>query len=135
MPQLLDTVDLFLYDIKDTDMVRLKENTGAGLEQVIENLLAIDAGGGKSVLRCILIPDVNMNPEHGEALKVLFERLEHCQYVELLPYHPYGLAKSEQMGMEGVRFMQPDKEDIEVFAKMLADFGVPVKLYGTMFEG
>lgn len=135
VPQLLECVDLFLYDMKDTDPSRLKDNTGAGLELVKDNLLRIDQGGGKSVLRCILIPDVNMTTEHGEALKEMFEKLNHCQYIELLPYHPYGLAKSEQLGIEGVRYRQPDKEEVCAFADMLVKWQVPVKLYGTMYEG
>ena len=68
IPELLSLTDLFLYDVKDTDPVRLKENTGARLEQVVDNLLEIDRGGGKTILRCIIIPDVNMNQEHAEAL-------------------------------------------------------------------
>ena len=134
VPSLLETVDLFLYDMKDTDPKRLKDNTGAGLELIEDNLLRIDQGGGKSVLRCILIPDINMNPEHGQALQTLYGKLKNCQCIELLPYHPYGLAKAQQLGVEGIRYRQPDKAEVYAFADMLVKYQVPVKIYGTMYE-
>ena len=68
IPELIKRVDLFLYDIKDTDPERLKENTGASLSQVVGNLRSIDAAGGETVMRCILIPEVNLNPDHAQAL-------------------------------------------------------------------
>ena len=130
--QLLNRVDLFLYDIKDTDAERLRKNTGADLSLVLENLKAIDAAGGQTVLRCILIPEVNLQESHALALAELYEKLKNCRYVELLPYHPYGLSKSEQLGRSGVRFRQPEKEELETFAAVLQERNVPVKLYGSM---
>ena len=132
IPELMKRVDLFLYDIKDTDPQRLKENTGADLDPVVSNLLQIDAMGGKSVMRCILIPEVNLIPEHASALAQLFGKLSHCQYIELLPYHPYGLSKSQQLGREGTQYRQPEQEELERFAAILTQQGIPVKLHGSM---
>lgn len=132
IPELLERVDLFLYDIKDTDPQRLKENTGADLDLVVSNLLQIDAMGGQSVMRFILIPEVNLIPEHASALAQLFGKLSHCQYIELLPYHPYGLSKSQQLGREGTQYRQPEQEELERFAAILTQQGIPVKLHGSM---
>ena len=132
IPELLKRVDLFLYDIKDTDPQRLKENTGADLDLVIGNFLKIDAAGGESVMRCILIPEVNLVPEHAEALGALYKTLSHCQYIELLPYHPYGLSKSQQLGRAGIQYRQPEQEELDNFASILTAKGIPVKLHGSM---
>ena len=132
IPELAGLVDLFLYDMKDTDPARLKENTGADLNLVTENLLALDRLGCQSVLRCILIPDVNMNRQHADALAHLYGRLENCHHIELLPYHPYGLSKSEQLGQEGIRYRQPEQAELNEFARYLLDKQVPVKLYGSL---
>ena len=132
IPELLKRVDLFLYDIKDTAPQRLKENTGADLDLVVSNLLQIDAGGGESVMRCILIPEVNLVPEHAEALGALYKTLSHCQYIELLPYHPYGLSKSQQLGRAEMQYHQPEQEELGSFASILTAKGIPVKLYGSM---
>lgn len=132
VPALLGRVDLFLYDIKDTDPARHKEYTGGNLEQILKNLAKIDAGGGKTVLRCILIPDINLEDTHAQALAQLYKTLSHCLYIELLPYHPYGLSKAEQLGRSGMPYRQPKQEELEAFAAILTGRGVPVKLHGSM---
>ncbi len=129
---LLTCVDLFLYDIKDTDETRLKENTGASMAQILSNLREIDRGGGSTVLRCILIPEVNMNHAHASSVAELFHALSHCRYVELLPYHPYGLSKSQQLGLQGVSYRQPETDELQEFASYLTKEKVPVKLFGTL---
>jgi len=132
IPELAKRVDLFLYDIKDTDSQRLKENTGADLDLVLENLLQIDAMGSQSVMRCILIPEVNLEPAHASALAQLYSKLTRCQYIELLPYHPYGLSKFQQLGREGTQYRQPEQEELHSFAAILTEQGIPVKLHGSM---
>jgi len=131
-PELARRVDLFLYDMKDTDPVRLKENTGADLALVTENLRALDALGAQSILRCILIPEVNMDSTHANALAALYGQLSNCQHMELLPYHPYGLSKSEQLGREGIRYRQPERDELTAFARLLQAQNIPVKLYGSL---
>ena len=132
VPQLLRRVDLFLYDVKDTDPLRHRENTGGDLNHILENLHRIDQGGGETVMRCILIPEVNLEESHAMELAKLFHSLTHCQYIELLPYHPYGLSKTEQLGKEGIHYRQPEQEELEIFASILQDQTVPVKRYGSL---
>lgn len=132
IPELLSRVDLFLYDIKDTDPARLKANTGGDLTQILRNLTQIDSLGGETVLRCILIPEVNLESSHAHALAQLYQKLSHCRYIELLPYHPYGLSKSQQLGKEGTRYRQPEQAELEGFASILTKQGIPVKLHGSM---
>lgn len=132
VPELAQRVDLFLYDVKDTDPQRLKENTGADLSLVLGNLRALDALGKETVMRCILIPEINLNQDHAKALADIFESLNHCRHIELLAYHPYGLSKSEQLGRCDVRYTQPEQAELEKFAEDLKARNIPVKLYGSM---
>lgn len=83
-------------------------------------------------MRCILIPEVNLDAAHAQQLSRLFQSLSHCQHVELLPYHPYGLSKSEQLGKEGIRYRQPEQAELEAFAAILQSNSIPVKLYGSL---
>lgn len=131
-PELARRVDLFLYDMKDTDAARLKANTGADLELVTDNLKTIDALGVQSILRCILIPEVNMDSDHADALAQLYSKLSNCQHIELLPYHPYGLSKTAQLGREGIRYRQPEQAELTAFASLLQQRNIPVKLYGSL---
>ena len=129
---LAQRVDLFLYDVKDTDDARHRENTGVPLAPILRNLRLLDDLGAETVMRCVLIPEVNLNPEHAAALAEIFAGLKHCRFVELLPYHPYGLSKSEQLGRTDVCYQQPDQQQIEGFAALLKEKNVPVKFYGSM---
>ncbi len=130
---LCSLVDLFLFDVKDTDAARLKENTGADLSGILKNLHRIDDAGGKTVLRCILIPDVNLNNLHAEKIAMLYWELKNCLYVELLPYHPFGTSKSTRIGdKEPTVFRIPEKEEILSFAGKLRAESVPVKYNGSL---
>jgi len=65
-------------------------------------------------------------------LAQLYQKLSHCRYIELLPYHPYGLSKSQQLGREGTRYRQLEQAELEGFASILTKQGIPVKLHGSM---
>ena len=131
-PVLAERVDLFLFDVKDTDDARHLENTGVDPNRILYNLQLLDRSGAETVLRCILIPEVNLLDSHAYALAELYHSLAHCRHAELLPYHPYGLSKSEQLGREDVRYRQPEQKELEHFAAVLTAKHVPVKLHGSM---
>jgi UDP-N-acetylglucosamine:LPS N-acetylglucosamine transferase len=103
-----------------------------GFGNMEKNLRALDALGKETVMRCILIPEINLNQDHAKALADIFESLNHCRHIELLAYHPYGLSKSEQLGRCDVRYTQPEQAELEKFAEDLKARNIPVKLYGSM---
>lgn len=92
-------VDLFLWDIKDTDPDRHKANTGAALDSILHNLSAIDQAGAKTILRCIVLNGVNLNEEHLDRLLHIRAGLKHCQGIQLLPYHSLGDSKHDRLGL------------------------------------
>ncbi len=130
--RLAGPVDLFLFDVKDSDPERLRRFTGADLSLIEKNLLRLDSLGCDTVLRCPLIPGVNLNDAHAEAVASLFGRLSHARFAELLPYHPYGESKAALLGVTQTVFPLPDDGELEAFAAKLLSRGVPVKLKGTL---
>lgn len=132
VPQLAQRVDLFLFDVKDTDPVRHAENTQSDLGRILRNLHLLDELGKETIMRCLLIPDVNLNEAHANALADIYESLRHCRHIELLAYHPYGLSKSEQLGRQDIRYRQPEQQELEEFAAILKARNIPVKLHGSM---
>ncbi|MBW7866442.1 MAG: glycyl-radical enzyme activating protein [Candidatus Hydrogenedens sp.] len=94
----LPLVDLFLADYKETDPGLHKERTGRDNAQILENLARLDAAGAPLVLRCPLIPGVNLRDGHLEGVAALANRLTHCRAVHIMGYHPGGLAKRGQAG-------------------------------------
>lgn len=127
--RLVSCVDYFLFDVKDTSPARHRENTGAPLEPILENLREIDRLGGNTVLRCILIEGVNQNREHAQRLAELWKSLSNCAMIELLPYHAMGANKWKRLGLEpkdDERFV-PQKEQVEEFREWLKGDGAEVK--------
>lgn len=98
--EILPDVDLFLWDIKDTDPIWHKRNTGAALEPILENLEAVDKAEGRTLLRCILISGVNASEQHIDAIADIYMHLRNCIGVEFLPYHELGNSKFEKLGIE-----------------------------------
>lgn len=106
--------DLFLWDIKDTDAQRHLKNTGVSNESILSNLFAVDALGGKTRLRCILVGGINTDMQHYAALVDIAKKLKNCEGIEFLPYHAYGGAKRVAIGKEnnGNDDWVPTKEQI-----------------------
>ena len=111
--KLLDLVDIFLYDIKDTDPERHKKTTGVPLPPVLDNLKKLDAAGGRTILRCPLIPGINADDKHLQGIAEIANSLTHLLEITLHPYHPLGKSKSERIGGQ---YPLPDTEFAEADA-------------------
>lgn len=97
--KIIPLVDLFFWDIKDSDDDRHRANTGISLAPIIQNLRTVDAEGGRTVMRCILISGVNLNHPHLDGIASIFGSLRHCLGIELMPYHSFGGSKYEKLGI------------------------------------
>lgn len=112
--QIMPVVDLFLFDIKETDPERHKAFTGVPLDTILNNLLDLDRAGAKTVLRCPIIPGVNDRTAHLHEIAALADRLVNLIEVNVLTYHPLGRSKSERIGrsypLDTTTF--PDEADV-----------------------
>lgn len=124
--------DLFLWDYKDSDPIRHRENTGVSPEKILRNLLLADSLGAATRLRCILIRGINLEPAHAQAIAGLFRQLKHCQGVDLLPYHTYGSGKAVSLGRKDNAMPQwlPEPSQIEEFQALLTTQGIPTRIEG-----
>jgi len=100
----LELVDLFLYDVKDTDPARHRQNTGADLDLILDNLRRLDAAGAKIRIRSIIVPGVNDTIEHFEMLSEIERSLRGLEKMEILPYHGLGLPKWKALGRNAPNF-------------------------------
>ena len=116
LPALAETADLLLWDIKDTDEARHRQNTGVSLAPILQNLYAADRLGIKIRLRCICLAGVNANEAHFRRVRAIAQRLDHLLGIDLLPYHSMGKSKYERLGLpddfDNDRYI-PSKEKIE----------------------
>ena len=93
-------VDIFLFDIKETDAERHRAYTGVDNSRILDNLRALSDMGAVVVLRCPIIPGYNDREEHLRALGALAESTDSVIRVELEPYHPLGSGKAEAIGRQ-----------------------------------
>jgi pyruvate formate lyase activating enzyme len=125
---LASLIDLFLWDLKDTDPERHRARTGAPLEPILDNLRLADSLGAASVLRCILLAGLNLDDRHLAGVARIFRALRNCRGAELLPYHPLGASKAERLGRPAERHpeWEPTEAALEAARQALAAAGVPV---------
>ena len=121
-------VDLFLWDLKDTDDVRHLAYTGVSNQKILENLALADANGAKIRLRCILVNGINTAEEHYKRIAEIASSLSGCEGVELLPYHAYAGTKAVFLGGKdtGRKDWIPKPEQIDDAKRILRDYGVTV---------
>lgn len=92
--------DTFLYDCKETDNARHIKYVGADMEKIFQNLCVLDKLRANVVLRCPVIPGINDRHEHFKNLAQTANMHSSVKRIELMAYHPLGIAKSRQTGRE-----------------------------------
>lgn len=116
-------VDLWLYDIKVFPEKEHIQYTGVSNKVILNNLYLLDRLGAKIILRCPIIPDINMTPQHWEGIANLAKTLSNVICVHLEPYHPLGLSKALQLDKNQAylndRFLEPSS--LEPFANVLRE--------------
>ena len=106
-------VDLFLFDIKETDDARHKELTGVPFTPIKENLLLLDSLGKKTVLHCPIVPEKNLRDEHLVEIGQLAASLKGLCDVEVMAYHTLGAAKYDALSKENGMGDAPAMSDEE----------------------
>jgi len=115
--EILPYIDMFLFDIKETDDERHRQFTGVGMARISKNLMFLDENGAKIVLRCPIIPDVNLRAEHFMKIAELANSLKNVIEIDIEPYHPMGIGKARRVGAE-VRYTNEkplEKSEIEPY--------------------
>ncbi len=98
--EISEYTDLFLYDIKTTDDESHIKYTGVSNKPILENLSCLDNLSKKVILRCPMIPGVNVTDDHIINVFTLARRHSSVQSIEFEPYHPLGVSKSRLLGKE-----------------------------------
>ncbi len=98
--------DCFLWDIKDTDHLRHKANTGVSNEKILNNLRLVDQYDVPIILRCIMLKGINMDAEHISNVKNLSASLNNSIRIDWLPCHSFGNAKAEAIGIAKTDLIQ-----------------------------
>ena len=101
-------VDLFLYDYKATDPEVHKAYVGCDNRRILENLRYLHDSGARVLVRCPIIPGVNDNQTHFDAIAQLTVQLPKLVGAEILPYHKLGVSKAKRIDSEYQEFEMVD---------------------------
>lgn len=93
-------VDIFLYDFKESDPDLHMQYTGVSNERILNNLRLLDLRGSKIILRCPVIPGFNDRDSHFRSIAELADSLKNIIRIDIEPYHPLGIGKSEMLGVD-----------------------------------
>ncbi len=89
---------LFLFDYKETSPERHIQSTGCSNETILANLRYLDSCGAAIILRCPIVPGVNLRDDHLEGIAAIARSLDHCEAIHLMGYHALGEAKRARFG-------------------------------------
>jgi pyruvate formate lyase activating enzyme len=98
LEQVLEYIDLVLYDIKHLDSRIHQEGTGIGNELILANA-AKTAARVRTWLRVPLIPGFNDSEDHIIKVAQLGMQLG-VEKMSLLPYHQWGESKYARLGRD-----------------------------------
>ena len=128
--EVMEYVDLVLYDVKHMDIKQHKICTGVGNEIILDNLKMISQVLNKSIIiRVPTIPGYNATKENIKALGEFIKReVPTCAEVNLLPFHKMGESKKIQLEEENsFESRTPEETEMEELRDVIRGYGIPVK--------
>lgn len=134
LDDLLDQVDLFLFDIKHLNPDKHKECTGASNEKILRNFSEIlrRAGTERIIPRIPLIPGFNTDEKSVNELISFLKQSNYSGPVHLLPYHNWAKGKYGRTGrMDGFHESGKISEtELEKISGVFNDAGFHPVCYG-----
>ncbi len=127
--QVMPMVDLFLFDVKQTDAEVLRSVTHGAWEQIQRNIAYIaQSDPEKIVLRVPCIPGFNMTGNFFESLFAFAQR-HGVRRIDLLPYHTLGVDKYAQLGRSYSLHCSPlCKDDLVAYQHQGQGMGLNVRI-------
>ena len=131
--RIVDTTDLFLYDLKHMDPELHKKYTGVDNALIHANADFLLERGANIIFRIPVIPEVNTSVEEvARMIGFLKERKEHLNEVHLLPYHRIAENKYFRLRMKQPlqKLKEPDQSYMEQLKAEFEKSGLEVVIGG-----
>jgi len=93
-------IDVFLADLKHTDPVKFRENTGGDLSLVMKNFRKLDAAGAKFIVRVPIVPQFNMSVPELQSITDFAASLSNTTGIDYIPYHSLAREKYLMLGKD-----------------------------------
>jgi pyruvate formate lyase activating enzyme len=124
LSNVLQYVDLCLYDIKHTEPESHRKGTGKGNRRILENF-SLTSAKVRTWMRVPLIPGYNDSETNiGNLINLAKE--SKVEKVSVLPYHEYGRGKYKQLGRHYRlgKIESPRDEQLRRIQKLFQEAGV-----------
>ena len=130
--EVLDVIDLVLYDIKVADRDVHTQLTGRDNDIILANAHVLARRGIPMHIRLVAVPGLTDSRDELNARMEIVKELSTVEQVDLLPYHRYGVGKYERLGLDYplVEVEEHSAEEVEVMRQYLETFGIPVTVGG-----
>jgi pyruvate formate lyase activating enzyme len=128
---LLDSVDLWLVDLKVMNPELHQKYTGTSNARILDNLKRLSqATKGEIIIGIPMIRNITATAENILETIGFMKTIDKIRSAELLPYHDFGEIKSKSLGLnEGPHlFKRPDNETLSRFAADFKEAGFTVRL-------
>ena len=133
--EIIEHVDLLLFDIKVPISERSKKYTGQDCMQIMENIKGARALGKKVILRFPMIPNVN---DDDESLRIIGElgREAKVEQLHILPFHQIGSNKwhALQRNYAFEEWRVPTDDEVEHARKFLSHYIPHVSAGGNEYD-
>ena len=118
--KLLENTDLVLLDFKYTNDEDYKKYVGCSMEKPIEFLSALNKKNIPTILRQVIIPDLNGTEDNIEKLNEIAKKYPCVQKIELLPFKKICQVKYDKMNITFpfADLRVPNAEEMENLKKM-----------------
>ena len=104
-----------LLDLKFWDDSSYRNHTGQGMDRTLEYLRFLDEIGKKTVLRTVIVPEINDTEEALDRYLSLVQGFSCITEYELLPFHTLGFHKYEALGicnpLKDYKALNPEVKD------------------------
>ncbi len=132
LQDLLDVVDLVLYDIKFVDNEKHTRFTGVDNKVIMQNAEKLSDAGIPLIIRLPLLPGINDTIEEIKEIVSFIEWLEIVKRVDILPYHKLGTGKYPMLGKEYrlEKLEPPDRNHLEKLRGFIQANGFTVAIGG-----
>jgi pyruvate formate lyase activating enzyme len=132
LESVMDSVDLFLYDLKLIDPIQHELYTGVSSERIIDNLRRLAANRKAVIIRFPLIPRITDTEENLLAMENLLLSFEGIRQICLLPYHQSAKEKYRTLRIEDKmkQIQPPSAEQIDCVKRRFERQGFRVQVGG-----
>jgi pyruvate formate lyase activating enzyme len=132
LQELIDVIDLVLYDIKFANNDKHTRFTGESNEVIMQNAEKLSDIGIPLIIRLPLLPGINDTPDDINGIVSFIQGLETVQRVDILPYHRLGIGKYLMLGKEyrlGT-LEPPERDHLEKLGGLIEANGFKVAIGG-----